>query len=290
MNISSALNSAKLELGASGVGNSWLDSLILLSYVTSFSKEQIIFNPDLKLNPKKQKIFFELVERRKKREPISHIIGKREFFGKDFLVTRDVLDPRPDSEILIEAVLQKFSDRERRLKILELGIGSGCLMITLLNAFKKAHGIGIDISDLALEIAQRNSQNHGVKSSLKLLKSDLFSVFDATNQIQMNAHQFDLIISNPPYIPSHNIEDLEPEVKLFEPRIALDGGNDGLDFYRKIAAQANYFLLSGGKIFLEIGWRQEEKVMEIFKKNDFVFISSKPDLSGVIRVLEFGIC
>lgn len=280
MKISEALAMARQILDSKGVENGKLDALILMTSALAFSKEQVIFNPDLELAQNQQSAFFDLVVRRAEREPLSQIIGKREFFGEDFLVTSDVLDPRPDSESLIELVLKNFQDKNQKLRILEVGVGSGCLIISLLKAYKMADGIGVDISEKALEICQKNVESHHLQNRLKLLKSDLFSILNSSEK-------FDLIISNPPYISSQEIETLEPEVRLFEPRGALDGGLDGLDFYRRIAAEAKNFLNQNGKIIIEIGFGQKEKIVEIFTKKEFVFIESKPDLSGTDRSLCF---
>ena len=308
MNISEALAQAKEILALKGV-SSGLDSLILLAHALSFSKEQVVFNPQLQLKETQQKKFFDLVTRRAEREPVSHLIGKREFFGEDFLVNRDVLDPRPDSETLVEAVLESFSKEngasesfspknseqkflseinvaspfflKRTFKILELGVGSGCLIITLLNTYKNSVGTAVDISKKALDVAQKNSEKHRVSSRLKLLESDLFLALNPEEK-------FDLIISNPPYIPAAEIEKLEPEVRIYEPRAALDGGAKGLDFYLRIAMEAKKFLTDYGKIFLEIGFGQKEEVVKIFVQQKFSLIGSSFDLGGVERILEFS--
>ncbi len=300
MRVFEALKQSKEKLESKGVSNGGLDSRILLAHALLVSKDWVIFNPDFTLNQKQKEVFFELVNRRANREPISHLTNKREFFGEDFLVNKDVLDPRPDSEILIETALkylaknfapsnsnsqQMPSDNptnptERKIKILELGVGSGCLIITLLKAFRNATGTAVDISQPAIKIAQKNSENHQVFSRLNILKSDLFSNLN-------RAEKFDLIISNPPYIPAAEIEMLAPEVRIYEPRAALDGGIDGLDFYRRIAAEAKNFLNDCGAIFVEIGYGQEKLVSEIFVKNGFSYLSSSLDLSGVTRVLQF---
>lgn len=280
MKISDALLKAKDDLDVSGVSNGKLDSLILLAHTIFFSKEQIIFNPSFELNLEQQKSFFDLIARRTKREPTSQIIGKREFFGEEFFISKDVLDPRPDSESLIELVIKNFSDKTQKLKILELGVGSGCLIITLLKAYKEACGVGIDISDMALKICHKNSEIHCVQNRLQLQKSDLFTMINLSEK-------FDLIISNPPYISSQEIQTLEPEVRIYEPRIALDGGIDGLNFYRQIAAEAKNFLAKNGKIILEIGFGQREAVIEIFTAKKFSFLESRPDLSGIERALFF---
>lgn len=280
MKISDALAQARRDLDSKGVSNSKLDSLILLTHTLSFSKEQVIFNPDLLLDLAQQQRFFSLVECRKNRQPVSQIIGKREFFGENFLVTKDVLDPRPDSENLIELVIKNFPKREEKLEILELGVGSGCLIITLLKTYNQAIGIGVDISSKALEICRKNAETHNVLSQLKLSESNLFSAI--TNQ-----KKFNLIISNPPYIASEEIKTLEPEVRIHEPLNALDGGEDGLDFYRRIALEAGDFLTENGKVVLEIGQGQKEKIVEIFSQNEFLLSDSKQDLSGIWRILEF---
>jgi release factor glutamine methyltransferase len=257
-----------------------LDVVILLSHSLSCSKEEIIFNPNFELNLQQQKNFFELIERRKKREPIAQIIGRKEFFGEDFLVNKYVLTPRPDSETLIELILKNFPDRNQKLEILEVGVGSGCLIITLLKYYPNWLGIGLDISQNAINICQNNIKKHFISKRLQLVKSDLFSALN-------NHQEFDLIISNPPYIEKGEIENLSPEVKIYEPIIALDGGEDGLDFYRRIAFSAAKFLKDNGRIILEIGYGQKERVIEIFNKKNLIFINSKSDLSGIERVLEF---
>lgn len=280
MKISDLLAQAKNQLENSGVSSSKLDSLVLLTHALCVSKEQIIFNPDLEPVQNLQDEFFALVARRAKREPISHIIGKREFYGHDFFVTANTLDPRPDSESLIELVLKKIPKRNEKLQILEIGTGTGCLIITLLLIYKSAKAHGLDISEKALEIAQKNSISNQVQDRLKLLKSDLF--------LQLKSHKkFDLIISNPPYIESHEIEQLQEEVRNFEPHLALDGGVDGLDFYRAIAKSAPDFLKNQGRIILEIGFGQMKDVVKIFESENFIFEEFNPDLSGTVRALSF---
>ena len=283
MNISSALSQARQNLDSKGVSNSKLDSLILLTHAffilgISLSKEQIIFNPEQELSLEQQQVFFNLILRRSNREPVSHIIGKREFFGEDFVVSKDVLDPRPDSESLIEAVFSNFADKDQKLKILELGVGSGCLIITLLRSYKLAFGVGVDVSEKALVICRKNAANQQVLNRLQLVKSNLFDEVNASEK-------FDLIISNPPYIPSQDIEILEPEVRIHEPRLALDGGVDGLDFYRKIAVEAKNFLKQNGQIILEIGIGQQQEIADIFAREGFLLLEEKRDLSQVVRVL-----
>lgn len=282
MRISDILTLAKNQLKNSGVVSFKLDSLILLSHTLSFSKEQIIFNPEFELNSEQETTFLNLIKRRCNREPVSHLIGKREFYGRNFIVTSDVLDPRPDSETLIETALANFPDKKQNIEILEVGCGSGCLIITLLKELENSAAYALDISNKALEISTKNAELNEVKNRIQFLQSDIFSALKNNEEFK-----FDLIISNPPYIPSQDIEELEPEVKIFEPRIALDGGKDGLDFYRRIAEEAKNFLKNNGKIILEIGINQEKEIIKIFTSQNFKFIDAKQDLAGIIRVLSF---
>lgn len=282
MKISDLLAQAKNQLENSGVGSSKLDSLVLLTHALSVSKEQIIFNPDLEPEQTLQEKFWQMIARRAKREPVSHIIGKREFYGHDFFVTSDVLDPRPDSESLIELVLKKFPQKNSELKILEVGTGSGCLVITLLRLYESSFANGVDISEKALEICRKNAGANQVQNRLELFQSDLFSSLTADKK-------FDLIISNPPYIPSKDVLELEAEVKNFEPHLALDGGADGLDFYRAIAQTAPNFLQKNGRIILEIGFDQKDAVVKIFESENFIFEESQADLAGISRALCFNL-
>lgn len=283
MESSKAIATARKLLTKNGVANSGLDATILMAHALLVSKEQVIFNPQRQLNKSEQEIFFNLINRRANREPVSHLIGKREFFGEDFIVSKDVLDPRPDSEILIEAVITSFETARKHddLKILELGVGSGCLIITLLKIFKNANATAVDISSDAIKIAQENAKKHQVFNRLSIIESDLFNALD-------QQEKFDLIISNPPYIPSSEIANLELEVQKYEPITALDGGEDGLDFYRRIAAEAKNFLTKSGKIFVEIGYQQSDDVTKIFHENNFLLTNSIRDLSGITRVLQFN--
>ena len=278
MKISEALLFARQTLNSKLIDSYKIDGLILLCHVLGFSKEKVIFNPDLEIELAKEKEFLELVDRRLKFEPISHLIQKREFYKGEFFVNSDVLDPRPDSEMLIELVLEKYST-DNNIKILELGVGSGCLIITLLSLFENADGIGLDISCKALEIAKKNAEANKVLNRLKLVESDLFEKVDG---------EFDLIISNPPYIKSDDIGGLQNEVKNFEPILALDGGIDGLDFYHEIARKAGNFLKEDGNIIIEIGMGQRDQIIDIFAESGLKFVESKFDFGKIERILMFS--
>lgn len=278
MKISEVLKKSHEEMQSAKIESYMLDSMILLRESLNFTREQVVFNPDLELTQKQTQDFFNLVARRKNREPISHIINKREFYGLDFFVNKNVLDPRPDSESLIELVLENV-DKNKNLEILEIGCGSGCLIITLLKNLPNASGVAVDISIEALEIAKKNSLTHDVSSRINFVESNLFQ--------EISQRKFDIIISNPPYIRTKDIETLSDEVRLFEPRLALDGGDDGLDFYRNIARESREFLTVAGAIFLEIGHDQKDEVEEIFAKENFKLQKIKKDLAGFQRSLMF---
>ncbi|MES2677085.1 MAG: peptide chain release factor N(5)-glutamine methyltransferase [Pseudomonadota bacterium] len=280
MLISQALVLAKNNLKQKGVNSYQIDALLLLCHCLSFSKEQIIFNPNFILSQEQQNQFFSLIARRENREPISHIIGKREFFGNDFLVNNNVLDPRPDSESLIELAIDIFANQNQALEILELGVGSGCLLLTMLKLFPAAHGFGVDISDKALEIAGKNADLLGLSKRVDLIKSNWFSDIDPQKK-------FDLIISNPPYIKTNDILSLQEEVKNFEPNLALDGGFSGLDCYVLIAQNVKKFLKESAFLLLEIGQNQENDVIKIFNESGLKFIREKKDLSSIVRCLLF---
>jgi release factor glutamine methyltransferase len=280
VNVENALKEAIEILKKNSVDSAILDARILIQFVTRLSREDVIFNaPQINLSDNQIKKYFDLIHKRARKIPLTHLTNNREFFANNFYVDENVLDPRPDSEALIEMVINEF-EKISFLNICEMGCGSGCLIISLLKHFKNWHGLAIDISNKALIVAQDNAISNQVSTRINFLESNLFKNF-RDDQI------FDIIISNPPYIPTNDIENLQDEVRLYEPRIALDGGLDGLDFYRKIAEQSQKFLKNNGDIFLEIGYNQYQDVKNIFENNNFKFINFKKDLSGIIRVLQF---
>lgn len=210
--------------------------------------------------------------------PLSKIIHKANFYGNDFFVNEHVLDPRCDSEILVEAVLEKF-DESSRFTILDLGVGSGCLLLSILKERVGWVGIGCDASDDAIKVAKQNAQSLALLDRVQFFKSDWFSGISGT--------QFDLIISNPPYIRMSDIPSLDNTVKDYDPILALDGGEDGLNAYRKIFAEAGKFLKCDASIFVEIGYGQSEGVISIAKKSSLNLVESRKDMSGVTRILQF---
>lgn len=280
MNVENALKEAIEILQKNSVASAILDARILIQYVTHLSREDIIFKaPHINLSHIQQDKYFDLIHKRAKKIPLTHLTNQREFFANNFYVDENVLDPRPDSEALIEMIIKKFT-KNSSLNICEIGCGSGCLIISLLKHFENWLGQAVDISKKALLIAEKNANINQVLNRINFLESNLFNNFK-------DDQTFEIIISNPPYIPTNDIENLQDEVRLYEPRIALDGGLDGLDFYRKIAEQSQKFLKNNGDIFLEIGYNQHQDVKNIFENNNFKFIDFKKDLGGIIRILQF---
>lgn len=258
-----------------------IEARLLISYILQIDINQLFLKDDLDLTIDQKNQLKKLIKRRVNGEPIAYILGRREFYGNDFIIDKNVLDPRCDSEAMIELIKEQYQNQSlQSLKLIELGIGSGCLIISILMEFKMWMGIGVDISKKAIIMAKKNCQKFDLTTRLKIINGDLFS------KIKLN-EKFDIIISNPPYIPSAEIKNLQNEVAIFEPKIALDGGLDGLDFYRNIANKSSQFLEKNGSIFLEIGYNQEESVIKIFNIHNFYLHSKKADLANIVRILHF---
>ncbi len=272
---SGILKSVSGEFSNAGIETASLDARILLETATGKTRSFFVANPDYALDENEGEKLRELVSRRLNREPVAQIIGKKEFWGRDFAVSRDVLTPRPESELIIEAALERLKKNAPH-SFLDLGTGSGCLILTLLAEFPSAKGVGADISQTALAIAARNAYNLGI-DRVELVLSEWCE--------NIAPQRFDLIVANPPYIPLNQRNCLSKELS-FEPDMALYSGDDGLDSYRQIAAQTGKF--SPKLVILEIGIGQEDQVDEIFKGHGFNLKEMKRDLAGITRTLVFA--
>jgi release factor glutamine methyltransferase len=277
--IGEALNSAAARLNEAGIERPQAEARILLEAASGRGRGQIIAFPEHVLAAAQWDLFGRLVSRRCAREPISRILGNREFWSLRFRVGPATLDPRPDSETLVSAVLERIPDRNAGIAILDLGTGTGCLLLALLSELPQAQGVGIDIDDAAREIASANAE------ALGLSARTAFRLGDWARDISA---QFDVIISNPPYIESLAIDGLAPEVSKYDPRGALDGGPDGLAAYRALMPQAARCLKPGGLLALEIGAGQGAAVRALAVQAGLMDLGGAQDLAGIDRCLLFG--
>ena len=259
--ISIVLKDATNKLKNYGVTMPELDSRILLAHYLKVSKEYLIINPDLKLSTEQLKEYSTYISRRGQGEPTSKITQTKEFYGREFIVNESVLDPRPDSELIIDVVKENFS-KDEDIKILDLGTGSGCLIITLLLELRNSKGIGLDISEKAINVALLNAGKYSLDDRLSFVVSDWLE--------SININSFNVIISNPPYIPNDQISELAAEVKDFDPILALNGGDDGLICYENILRQLNDNKLNlKSMIIMELFSENKNKVIESFIEYGF---------------------
>lgn len=247
-----------------------VDAWYLLAHVFKMNRTDLLLKGDWSVDEGAGQRYLELIHQRAAHIPLQHILGTQEFMGLEFEVNGDVLIPRQDTEVLVEEVLKYCEDKS----VLDMCTGSGCIIISLAKLGRLMHAVGVDLSERALAVAARNADKHMVK--VELLQSNLFDHIKGS---------FDIIVSNPPYIPSGDIEDLMPEVRDFEPRMALDGSGDGLIFYRCISQAAKEHLNPEGLIFFEIGYNQGEAVKLILTEEGFTDVEIKKDLSGLDRIV-----
>ena len=273
-----AAQAVSRHLQGAGIDGSNLDARLLVSFGADMAPETILIYPETELGADERDRIETLVARRIAREPMSHILGEREFWSMNFEVTPDTLTPRPDTECLVETALGviRGSAPSEHVSILDLGTGSGCILLALLSELPNANGVGVDLNAGALAVAQRNAKRHGLEQRVDFVSGSWFSGVRSG---------FDLIVSNPPYIESGEIGLLEPEVAEYEPLLALDGGPDGLGAYREICANAATVLNVGGTVVLEIGMSQSQAVTEILEAAGFLSIRTCSDLAGRDRIV-----
>ena len=252
-----------------------LDSEILLSSTLKLDRSQLLLNLDKRIENQEKKFFFNFIERRSKNEPIAYITGYKEFWKSKFKVNKNVLIPRPDTETIIEQVLNEL-DINSSKKILDIGTGSGCIIISILNERKKCFGVGIDISKNAVKLAKYNAKIQHIDNRIKFLNSDIDNFC---------GDKYDLIISNPPYIKHYEINGLEKDIKNHEPKVALDGGVDGYNKIRLIIEKSSTLIKKKGKLFLELGINQTRETLKILNLNGFYKAKVIQDLSSKNRCI-----
>lgn len=257
-----------------------LETQMMIAKVIEKDRLYIMLNLEEDIDESKVEIIKTMIDKRKSSYPLQYILGEREFWGMDFKVSEGVLIPRQDTEILIEETLKKLKDNKHKsnLKGFEIGVGSGIISITLLKEIETLTMIGVDINDKAIELTKANALKHEVNDRLCILNSNLFEKINKENQ-------FDFIISNPPYIETKVIDSLQEDIKQHEPKLALDGGEDGLDFYRAIIEQSKSYISPEGFIAFEIGYNQAEAVKKIFVENGYPNVTVAKDLAGFDRVV-----
>jgi release factor glutamine methyltransferase len=266
-------------LRAAGIQSARLDAEVLLRHVLDMEKTEFYLNVEAALKIEQEKCFQELLHRRAEREPLAYITGRKEFWSLDFLVNAKVLIPRPETERLVEIALKRLELAGAKTRILDLGTGSGAVAVCLATERLAAEIWAVDISLCALDVARRNAERHGVLEKVHFLRGDLFEPIEA-------GKSFHLIVSNPPYIRSDEMATLAPEVREWEPALALDGGSDGLDFYRRIIGDAHRYLEPGGSIALEIGADMGETISALFARcGGYEEASVYQDYAGSNRVI-----
>ena len=275
MNYRDTINKGKSILLKNSIFTANLDAEILLSKTLNKSREEILLNQNQKINKNQMKNFIHLINRRKFKEPISVILEKKFFWKTQFIVNKNVLTPRFETELLVEALL-KIYKQSNQINLLDIGVGTGCILISLLKEKKKWKGTGIDVSTMAINTAKTNAKIQQVDNRIRFINSDIDN---------FSLGKYDLIVTNPPYINKHKIKYLDDEVRIFEPKLALDGGIDGLSKIKNIILKSSKLIKRGGKLIIEIGFDQKFKVLEILKKNFFYVNKVVKDYSGKDRCI-----
>ena len=269
------LNQGSKILKLSHIKSFNLDSEILLSTTLNLERSQLLLNLDKIIENKEKEVFFNLIERRSRNEPVAYITGYKEFWKSKFKVDKNVLIPRPDTETIIEQVLNEVKINSSK-KILDIGTGSGCIIISILKERKKCYGVGIDISKNAVKLAKYNAKIQHIDNRIKFFNSDIDNFYTG---------KYDLIISNPPYIKHHKINGLEKDIRYHEPKVAIDGGIDGYDKIRLIIKKSSTLIKKKGKLFLELGINQTKETLKILNLNGFYKTKVIKDLASKNRCI-----
>ena len=275
MNIQSAITQGAQILKNKFFLNSYLDSEILMAKAINKDKKYLLLNAKKKIDEKNFNLFIRLIKERSGGKPVSYLTNKKLFWNSEFFVTEDTLIPRPDTELIVENILN-LTKKKSKLSILDIGVGSGCILLSILRERKDFYGTGIDISKNCLKITNMNAINLKVHSRLKLYKS---------NVDKFTLGKYDLVVSNPPYIKKYILKYLDKEVAKFEPKVALDGGLDGLSEIRKVIRKSSELIKKNGKFILEIGFDQKNKVIKLLNNEGFYINSALKDLSNNDRCI-----
>jgi release factor glutamine methyltransferase len=263
------------------------DAALLLGFVLKQNRAFLLAHDDQILTANEQARFFELVERRAAGAPAQYLTGRQEFFGLDFEVDENVLIPRPETEILVEAAIEVLREKENS-RFCDVGTGSGCIPVAILKNVETARAVALDISPKALAVARKNAERHNIIEGIKFYKSDVFSVFENPKS-QIRNPKFDLIVSNPPYIPNRDLPGLPFEVREFEPHVALFGGDAGTEIVARLLAEAPKYLENDGWLMFEIGFTQGEAVRRMIDEKVWRLAEIKDDLAGIPRIVVLQI-
>ena len=275
MNYNIVLNEASKLLKNSSIKNFKLDSEIILSNMLNLSRERLLLNLNEKINNKDLKCFKKLIYRRRKKEPVAYIVGYKEFWKEKFKVNLNVLIPRPDTEIIVEEVLKSISINSTK-NILDVGTGSGCIALSILRDRKKCYVKALDISKNALKVAKLNAKIQHLDNRIRFINSSIDKFCNG---------KYDIIISNPPYIKSQSIKKLDEDIRMYEPKLSLDGGNDGFSQIREVIKKSSVLLKKKGKLFLEIGFDQANETKKLLLENKFYINRIVKDLGKKNRCI-----
>ncbi len=275
MNINLAIKEGSKILKSKFISNPLLDAEILMAKIINKDRNYILINSSNHINKNDLNNFYKLIEQRSLGSPVAYLTKKKSFWKSEFFITKDTLIPRPDTELIVENILSLTKQRNK-INILDIGVGSGCILLSILKERVNFYGTGIDISKKCLKISKINAINLKVSSRVKLIKSDVD---------KFNLGKYDLIVSNPPYIKTNKLKYLERDVAKFEPRLALDGGLDGLSEIRKVIRKTSELIKKNGKFILEIGSDQKNKVINLLKKEGFYIDSTQKDLANNDRCI-----
>ncbi len=275
MNINLAIKEGSKILKSKFISNPLLDAEILMAKIINKDRNYILINSSNHINKNDLNNFYKLIEQRSLGNPVAYLTKKKSFWKSEFFITKDTLIPRPDTELIVENILSLTKQRNK-INILDIGVGSGCILLSILKERVNFYGTGIDISKKCLKISKINAINLQVSSRVKLIKSDVD---------KFNLGKYDLIVSNPPYIKTNKLKYLERDVAKFEPRLALDGGLDGLSEIRKVIRKTSELIKKNGKFILEIGSDQKNKVINLLKKEGFYIDSTQKDLANNDRCI-----